>query len=830
MDLRTSKVDPIRDLADELSVVEMPSRYLGGEFGQIVREDSSLFRVALTFPDLYEIGMSNLAIKLLYGSLNLSDMIAAERVFVPAPDFEEALQRTGTPLYTLETGTPVGACDVLAISFGYELLATNVITLLKCSGIALEKNKRGAGDPIVIAGGPGITNPMPLAPFIDGFFIGEAEEELAMLMEKAAQLKTCGASRSDILDEICAHRSVWSTYVDRPAYRAIWHRFADRSEQQGGIPRSYGAGFPVPSMRVVQDHGVTEIMRGCPQGCRFCHAGNYYRPYRMKPVDVVLDEVDWLVHKLGYRQITLSSLSSGDYRAIYALMNEVNTRYRHLGVSFQLPSLRVDSFTLPLLEQMSAVKKSSLTFAVESPDEYAQRGVNKMVPIDQVAEILRSAKESGWKHAKLYFMIGLPGPESESEAEQIVEYLYTLRRRVRLDYVANIGTFIPKPHTAFQWQPQLDPDTAHERLRGIADAVPRGVTVKWHDPWLSWLEGVICRGDERTADAIVKAHDYGARLDAWSEYLDKSAWQRAVSEVVGSESGLSGFAHDAPLPWDGVRIGVTSRALLTELDRSNRGLLTERCAPECKKPCGVCNRDVRPVEQESDLIGKRDDEADQPIPSTPQVDLQQGRAYILLAQFEKTRSAAYLSHLSVIRTLERIWNRVDIPLELSEGYAPKIKMSFGQPLPLGVESRYEIVSVAVQNTIQLDNIFQAFQTSAPNGIRLTGAALLHHENNSPKIPAPMTQYGGSRYEVAHDVIGTFRNVAGPGIRIIEGPDQSSIVEISAEAPGLGRLLGERRRTTVSKITRIGMWNKEDAGDLFEWYRPRAIDIRYASRS
>lgn len=834
------RIDPTKDLAHLLPTVEKPARYVGGEWGAIVKDDPALFRVALSFPDLYEIGMSNLAIKLLYGALNARPGIAAERVFAPAPDFERLLRTAAIPLYTLETGTPLGKCDVLAVSFGYELLATNVLTLLSAGDIAIKRGDRGEGAPIVIAGGPGVTNPRPMSAFVDAFFIGEAEEEVPELFDELATARRRGASRSDLLAMLSEHPAVWSPGGGKRARRAIWRSFGAGGSSVDGVPNAYGAGFPVPSMRVVQDHGVTEIMRGCPQGCRFCHAGSYYRPYRMKSIDAIVREVDWLVHRLGYREITLSSLSSGDYAAIYELMDRLNSRYRGMGVSFQLPSLRVDSFTLPLLEQMSVVKRSALTFAVESPDEAAQRAVNKLVPVDRVAEILTTAKDHGWKHAKLYFMIGLPVPDAEADVERIAEYLALLRSRVKIEYVVNVGTFIPKPHTPFQWEAQLDHRDAEERIQRLIKAAPRGVTVRSHDPWLSRLEGILARGDDRTSEAIAYAHERGARLDAWSEYVKRKVWEEALDAVPGADRGLYAFGTEDRLPWDDVVLGTTRHALLEELRRSGEGETTERCEPTCRLPCGVCNRDIRPIHVpgERKAVETQDAGADDSSQgsasglesvttgvdsSSVQLGEGRGRRHHLLAWYTRMGPAAYLSHLSMVRVFERIWNRLGIPIELTSGYSPKARMSFGQPLPSGVESEYDLVTVVLQKNIPLEMISERFPQVAPVGIGLNGLLFIHHENNSPRIPSPMQRYGGSVYRVRGGG-GTERllatSVSTDGISVDRADDGVSFLRFSSVAPGLGRLIN-RESGEASQITRTLMWDVESEQPLFDWYTSRA---------
>ena len=842
----TGRIMPHRDLAATLNRVESPGRYVGGEFGSIVRSDPGLYRIALSFPDLYEIGMSNTAIKLLYGMLNSLPSVACERVFVPAPDFEEALAAAAVPLYTLETGTPVRDVDLLAVSYGYELLATNLLTLLQSSGCAVRARDRGDDEPLMIVGGPGATNPRPIAPFVDGVFVGEAEAAVPDLVGRLAAARERGAGRQGQLEILAEHPSVWVP-GGGGATRAIWNGFGHGMPPtgisvQGAVPPSFGAGFPVPSIPVVQDHGPVEIMRGCPQGCRFCHAGVYYRPYRMKPVEQILAEVTWLVEDQGYRDITLSSLSSGDYTDLVNLLEELNRRFRHRGVSFQLPSLRVNSVTLPIFEQLSVGRRSGLTFAVETAGDAAQRSVNKRVPLDRTIAIAREAHSRGWQHAKLYFMIGLPIPDADNEASAIVEYVRELRRAVKMEFVVNVGTFVPKPHTPFERAPQLDATQAAERLEQVRANLPRGTRFRAHDPWLSWLEGVLTRGDERTAEAIERAHRAGARLDAWSEHCDRDAWATAIGAVPGSDSGTMGFDRDAAVPWQGVDLGVRNWSRRREEARAAASEVTDACAPECQEPCGVCNRETRVLDLPVSDVRTPSDRAgsdpangrgwtSQPENTTDAglLATQNARRFRIVVRYRKTGPSAFLPHLGVVRTFEKVWNRLGVPLELTEGYHPKARMSFGQPLPLGVASDDEILVVAVQKNIQAENIWQGFSSAVPAGFSIRGIAVLVHEPQAPRIPAPMQVYGSSEFEArgASAQIDRLEAVLGghgvPVRGVNEVPDEvqdrARIVrfDLPTEAPGLGRIVKEGDLRGAVTLRRCDM-RTADGMSVFAFFR------------
>ncbi len=816
-------VDPVRDLYRELNAVEQPGRYVGGEFGCVRKPGRDHYRVALSFPDLYEIGMSNTAIKLLYRMLNAREKIACERVFVPAPDFEEALYRRAVSLYTLETGTPLYQCDMLAVSFSYELLATNLVTLLRSGGIPVKAAERDRTMPLVLIGGPGATNPVPYGRFIDGAWQGEAEEGFVELVEELAELKLRGAHRDDLLERLRRERSIW--YPGRPdrARRAIWNGFpwSDGSEAPGAL-------FPVPSIPVVQDHGVVEIMRGCPQGCRFCHAGVYYRPYRMKPIQAIEREVDHLVNVLGYREISLSSLSSGDYGPLQELMSVLNRSYASRGVSLQLPSLRVESFTLPLLEQLNTVRRAGLTFAVESAGEEHQRWTNKLVPIDKVTQIARQAKERGWRRAKLYFMIGLPGPDAGTEWERIMEYARTLRRAVPMEYVINVGTFVPKPHTPFQWEPQLSPERALEIFREMRRDVPKGVSLRYHDPWMSWLEGVLTRGDERVGEVIERAHAGGARLDAWTDYLKIDVWREAVASVHGADRGLHAFTRDEPLPWENIHSGIPKKLLLRERDKAHAGELSERCLPECADRCGVCNDRTTVHHISGELDETTPARSDMPRRAEPARILDRntpGRGHQLLLKYSKRGKAAFLPHLAMVRTFERFWNRIGLPLEISAGHHPKPKMSFGQPLPTGVESDYEVAVVNLQNSVRIETVCRLISRlgALPEGVSIDAVLTMSHLHGAPRILAPMQVYSGSVFNVTpvdqEEANLFFSCCANNGGTVTETPDDNGarLVDLPAGAWGLGRILKESSTRGAVRIRRISMYAGDKSLKMMEWY-------------
>jgi len=703
-------IDPLSVLGPDLASVQNPARYLGGEYGQIVKASAPL-TVALAFPDLYEIAMSNLAIKILYDGMNRLEKVRCERVFAPAPDFEEVLKRRQVPLYTLESGIPVRECDILAVSIGYEPGITGLLSILDTAGIPFLRADRGADDPIVIAGGCGVTNPAPFSNILDAVFIGEAEAGLFDLLAELALMRENGVGRDGLLERLESHPSIWTANKPR-AKRAVFSGFGGEGDRQ--------VCFPVPHMRVVQDHGSVEIMRGCPNGCRFCHAGVNYRPQRMKSRERVLEDVAFLVNEGGYREISLMSLSSGDYEGIDGLLDSLTAEWAGKHVSFQLPSLKVNTFTLPLLERMAEVRKGGLTLAIETPVDGWQRSLNKEVYRDRILDILTEAKRRGWNKVKFYFMIGLPvESEGSREEEEIVRFLLDIQERTRMQCNANIGTFIPKPHTPYQWARQLSSEEADRKLSYIHGALPKGrFKVSTHRPFNSFLEAMITRGDERVGDLAIEAYRRGCRLDAWEDWAKPEVWKEVIAGAswdVEAET-IRERSRDEVLPWDGVSVGVSKSWLWREKERSDAQTLTAACDTDCEDRCGVCGKTVKvvkptPPEKESVTAEKPREEAFVPGKSRGKE-----ATHRVLLSFSKTKEAPWVPHLGLLEIWHKAFQRSALPVIFTEGFNPLPRFELAQSMSVGVSSKDEIASFLLSEPVDPAVIEAALKKSLPANI------------------------------------------------------------------------------------------------------------------
>ncbi len=582
-----------------LMQVNKPARYTGGEWNMVRKEwDKTALKIALSYPDIYEIGMSNMAVGILYELLNNRPDVLAERVFAPWVDMLQALRREKLPLASLESGHALGEFDVIGFSIGYELTFTNILNILDLSGIPLWARERDDSHPLIIAGGSSCFNPEPVADFIDLFVIGEAEELLPELVNLIKEYKAGGkrVAKKEFLRQAARLPGVYVPSLYEVSYIDGQYQVLTPAVPEAGpavrrqmVPRMPPAPVRpiVPFIEIVHDRAAVEISRGCSRGCRFCNAGIIYRPVRERPVDEVLKAVDDTLCNTGHDEISLVSLSSGDYKRIDELVASIVQKYgSRLAIS--LPSLRLDEHSVKLVDSLPNRRKSGLTFAPEAGSPRLQKVINKHIPEEELLAAAGSAFGRGWLGLKLYFMLGLP-TETDEDVEGIAQLVRKVQAQSRRppQIRLSLSTFVPKPHTPFQWAAQESEDrliTRHEMLKKAFGK--RGVKLSYQDTRVSLLEAVMSRGDRRLSHVIHAAWQNGAFFDGWSECFDFMRWQKAF-EDCGLDPAF--YAHrqralDEPLPWAHIDSGIAPRFLKEEYRRALSGELT----PDCREGCNAC--------------------------------------------------------------------------------------------------------------------------------------------------------------------------------------------------------------------------------------------------
>lgn len=595
-----------RALERILPRVQKPGRYTGGELNQICKDWSQVpLRVALAFPDLYELGMSNLGLAILYDIINRQPDALAERVYAPWPDMEALMRQHGVPLYSLETKHPVADFDILGISLPYETLYTNTLNLLDLAGIPMRSNERHSSHPLVIAGGHAAFNPEPMAEFVDAFVIGEGEDVILEILGALRDWKAAGEGRQALLRRLAR---LWGVYVPafyRPHYtpEGVISRLETLVEEapmpvlKRIVPRlpPPPTRFIVPYIDITHSRIPIEIMRGCTRGCRFCQAGMIMRPVRERPVEEIVDAIEEALDHTGFEEVGLLSLSSSDYDRILDLVQAVSQRFKGRHVNISLPSLRIESFSVELMDLLAAEgRKGGFTLAPEAATERMRRVINKFVPTDQVLETARQIYSRGWHTIKLYFMIGHPLEELEDVGAiaDLCKAVLAEGRRImgrKAKVHAGVSTFVPKPHTPFQWVPcdTVEQIQAKQRLLKRQLRGP-GLKLSWTDPAETMLEAWLSRGDRRLAAVIEEAWRRGARFDAWKEHFNQRAWMEAF-QATGLDPAF--YTHrerpiDEPLPWDHIDAAVHKRFLTEDYLMSALGETRVDCRERCFA-CGI---------------------------------------------------------------------------------------------------------------------------------------------------------------------------------------------------------------------------------------------------
>lgn len=735
-----------------LPLVSKPARYIDSEVNAVHKDHESVrTKVCLLFPDTYEVGMSHLGLRILYHILNKREDTVCERVFSPWTDYETKLRASGRPLTSLESNLPVNKFDIIGVTLQYELSYSNILTALDLGGIPRRCVDRSDVHPVIIAGGPCAVNPGPLSDFIDVFFIGEAEESVHEIVE----LRQRHARKQAFLEAIAKADGFFVPALGKAIVR---RRFLKNIES---------APYPdkplLPLMKPIHDRVTVEVARGCIRGCRFCQAGIIYRPYRERNQETVKDLLQGSLACTGYEELSLASLSTGDYSDIEPLISELMRTYREGRVSVSLPSLRVGTLTPAMIEAIAGTRKTGFTLAPEAGTERLRRVINKPVSDLDLMDAAETIFANGWSTLKLYFMIGLP-TETDEDLDGIIRLSNELfsrgkrlaKRGIQLNI--SISTFVPKPHTPFQWMGQAPMDEIRRKQAYLGQGLrKRGITLKAHDPETSLLEAAFARGDSSLGRVIEKAVDLGCRFDGWSETFDLKKWSEAfaacgidLAACAGSTYGL-----DEELPWGHIKSGVTDAFLKKEYQRAVDSTVTGNCREECTH-CGIgCTDGGMPEMGRPSAPAAVNKQAAQvtaaKITSAPPEITTRIRM-----KFSRIGRIRFLSHLDFMTLFHRTAVRARIPLAFSQGFNPHPKIAFGPALSVGMESEAEFLDMETDPFIDLLQATKDLNNALPDGVRILESRII--PKKAPSLSGSISRY---IYEVA--IPGEHANAAGSRI-------------------------------------------------------------------
>ena len=734
LETRNSKLDNL------LALVQRPSRYLGTEINAVHKDPHSVkLRVALIFPDLYEIGMSHLGLGLLYQILNREPEIWAERAYAPALDLEQELRKRRRPLTSLESGTPLRDFDLLGVSLMYELSYTNLLTILELGGVPWLAQQRGDHDPVVIAGGPACFNPEPVAPFFDALVIGDGEEVILEVAEVVQSWKEASGSRAELwtaledlagvyvpahFDMVFDSQGYLQEIIPRGRRPRISKRLVVDLNQLPLLTRPL-----VPYPQIVHDRLNVEIARGCTRGCRFCQAGMIYRPVRERAPEQVLEWIEAALAATGFEEVSLLSLSSGDYGCINPLLTTLMNRLEKALVAVSLPSLRAETLTADLMTQIKRVRKTGFTIAPEAGSQRLRQQINKNLTDAEILATARQAFSLGWHLIKLYFMIGFP-----METQEDLAAIGELSRQVwatgknggkNVNLHVSLNTLIPKPHTPLQWERQLSLAESRERLHQVKGLVQRkGIEVKWNSATQSWLEGIFSRGDRHLAPVLMTAHSLGCRLDAWTEHFDLRRWQQAF-RIAGLEPDFYLRERQANelLPWEHIDSELRREFLLEERQRAWQGQPTPDCRGDNCQDCGVCDQlQIRPVFCS----------ASQPLASPAPAPVSAASPPVRYRlTYAKLNEARWFSHLELVNIFHRSLRRSGLPLNFSQGFHPLPRLSFYRALPVGVESLGETLDLELTHEFPAATLIKKLNDNLPANLKILTAARLARKEPPP---------------------------------------------------------------------------------------------------
>jgi len=724
------KNTPIEDI---LPLVEQPSRYLGSEVNSVHKDlDRVKLKIALAFPDLYEIGTSHFGLQILYHILNRPLHIAAERVFAPAPDMAARLKSSGIALQTLESGRPLRQFDIIGFSLLYELNYTNMLAMLDLAGIPFLASQRDPSLPIIIAGGPSMANPEPVADFFDAILVGDGEEAVLEMADAWLSWKDGGSGDKQTLFKIWSAiagvyiPSFFSPVYEPSGFQTLTAKFPDYKTVRRAIVKDLdAAAFPqrpiLPFSRPVHDRLRLEISRGCTRGCRFCQAGMTYRPVRERKTDTLAALSEASLAATGYEDLSLLSLSTGDYSCIQTLLQLLMDRCQRNHTAISLPSIRAGTLTPELMKLIRRVRKTGFTIAPEAGSQRLRDVVNKNISKEEIIRTVKDAFGLGWGVIKLYFMIGLP-TETHADLHELVELVKALRaikppkglKQRKGAINVSITTFIPKPHTPFQWASQLPLAESKEKIRMLKEQLHLpGINFKWQNPEVSFLEGIWSRGDRRLSRLLTAAYRRGCRFDGWSDQFQFHSWQKAFEDTQTDTDFYTSRPRsmDEPLPWDHIDSGVSKEYLRAERQRALAAEPTPDCRNGVCNNCGVCDFDrVAPIVFKTCPTP----------PATPGPDAPADPSEFqrIRLTYVKMGTARYFGHLEMVNIFLRAFRRANLPLKYSQGFHPMPKISFEDSLPIGLESLEEAMYAVVPATLNPLEVPATLNSHLPEGLEV----------------------------------------------------------------------------------------------------------------